>query len=186
MDVKIVIDGKNGYDYQFKGTLDLREFDDIKNRFRKKTGKIPEISKPNWWYKKSDFGLFFLNEMRRRYKGNIEMIALEIVSDDEWREFFPVFKRFFPTMGEYSAVKNNVAFWNSFSSKVIEDAYFVKWVILRQYGYLDYESMCNMPFKEMMMMYYYGLLGKIFLNAERYADRGLVPPEEEQEEDMYR
>lgn len=187
MDVKIEIDFKDET-YQFKSTLDLREFNDIKERFRKKHKKVAQISRPNWWYKKSDFGLFFLNKMR--YKINIQTESLEITSEDEWREFFPVFKNFFPTLGEYGAVKNNIAFWHARTEKVVEDSYFVKWVILEKYGYLDYKSICTMPFKEMMMLYYYSILGKIFSNAAIYAQRGILPPEdeedEEEEENMFR
>lgn len=185
MDVKkIIVDGKKGIDYIFKGTLDLREFNGIKEKFRLKFGKVGEISKPNWWYKKSDFALFFLEQMR--YRKNIQTEPLEINLEDEWREFYPVFKNFFPTLGEYIAVKNNIGFWHGHTEKVVEDRYFVKWVILEKYGYLDYKSICTMPFKEMMMIYYYSILGKIFSNAAMYARRGILPPEDEEEGDMFR
>lgn len=185
MDVKITIDGKKGIDYQFRSTLDLREFNEIKNNFRRKFERVAEISKPNWWYKKSDFGLFFLEYMRHRQ--TVQMEKLPITSEEDWREFYPVFKNFFPTLGEYIAIKNNIGFWHGHTEKVIEDSYFVKWVILEKYGYLDYKSICTMPFKEIMMIYYYGILGKIFSNAAMYARRGILPPEDEEEEgDMFR
>jgi len=185
MDVKkIVVDGKKGIDYIFKGTLDLREFNEIKEKFRVKFGKIPEMSRPNWWYKKSDFGLFFLEYMRDKH--TIQMEKLPITTDEEWREFYPVFKNFFPTIAEYGAVKNNIGFWHGLRTSVIEDSYFVKWTILHEYGYLDYTSICSMPFKEMMMMYYYGILGKIFSNASMYAKQGIMPPEDEEEGEMFR
>lgn len=185
MDVKIEINFKDET-YQFKSTLDLREFSDIKERFRIKHNKIANISKPIWWYKKSDFGLFFLKQMR--YRITVKTEPLDITSEDEWRKFYPVFKNFFPTLVEYNAIKNNIAFWHAYTSKAVEDSYFVKWVILEKYGYLDYKSICTMPFKEMMMIYYYSIIFNVFSNREKYAIRGILSPEdeEEEEENMFR
>jgi hypothetical protein len=170
-------------EHKFYCTLTLESFNEIKEKFRTSRGKVPKLSKPNWWYKQSDFGGFFLYQMKVDKSS-----VIQINSEEEWRAYFPVFKNFFPTLGEYLALKNNVAFWFGHSEKVIEDTYFVKWILLQSYGPTLYKTLADVSFKELMMMYYYGILTKIFSNAEQYASRGIMPPEEEEEEeaDMFR
>lgn len=174
-----------GKEFIFAETMHLAGFNVIKNKFRVKYNKIANISKPNWWYEKSDFGIFLLERLRSMSRKSIQAEPLDIETEDEWREFYPVFKYYFPTLAEYGAIKNNIAFWHSQSTKVIEDNYFIKWVVLHEYGFLDNNSMNLMDFKEMMMLYYYGILDHIFLNAEKFARMSIPPEESEEESDMY-
>jgi len=178
MDVKITID-YGSISHNFYSDLSLETFDEWKEKFRKTTGQIPEISKANWWYKKSDFGLFFLKSL----KVNVNT-PLDIKTDEDWRKFFPVFRNFFPTIGEYGAIKNNVLFWHGLSTKVVEDNYFVRWVLLRSCGSLNFVEISGMHFKDSMMMYYYELSVRIFLNADKYAKAGIIPGEGEEEEEV--
>ena len=156
MDVKkIVIDSKKGIDYIFRSDMTLNEFDDIKMKFATKNG-IPKISKPNWWYEQTPFGLFVLKRLAKDFRVTDEF------SKEEWRMFYPVFMHYFPTIKEYGGIKNNVAFWNGKSDRVLEDSYYIKWVILHRHGILNYGELQKMPFKEAMILYYYAMINNIF------------------------
>lgn len=165
MDVKIIIDSKKGFDHQFRNDMTLSEFDHYKMKFAIKHG-VPKLSKPNWWYEETPFGMFLLHKLCLNptigYKISIE-------TKEEWREFYPLFKHYFPSLNEYNGIKNNVAFWNGKTDRVIEDSFYIKWIILNKYGLLNYGELKKMPFKEAMMLYYYAMLDNLFQRAEQFS-----------------
>jgi len=154
-----------GMEIKFKDDMSLKEFDDMKLKFAIKNG-VPNLSKPNWWYEKEPFSLFVLERLCLNCKIGQEF---QIETKEEWREFYPLFKHYFPTMNEYIGIKNNVAFWNGRSDRVLEDSYYIKWVLLHRHGILNYGELTKMPFKEAMVLYYYAMLNNIFDRAEAYA-----------------
>ena len=92
----------------------------------------------------------------------------DIETKEEWRMFYPLFKHYFPTLNEYNGIKNNVAFWNGRSDRVLEDSFYIKWVVLNKYGLLNYAELKKMPFKEVMMLYYYAMINNMFEKAENF------------------
>lgn len=161
MDVKIDYKDK---ELRFNGDLTLNQFDYIKYKFALKHG-APKINEPKWWYIKTTFGLFFLEKLCI----NCKIGELEIENKDDWIKFYPLFKHYFPSIAEYANIKVNVAFWNGRSEQLIEDSYYIKWAILNKYGTLTYNELCDMPFKEAMMLYYYVMLNNIFERADMYS-----------------
>jgi len=161
MDVKIEYKGR---ELRFNGDMTLNQFDYIKIKFATKNG-APNLNQPNWWYKKTPFGLFLLKQLCT----NCKIGELEIETKEDWIELYPFFKHYFPTISEYANIKVNVAFWNGRSEKLIEDSYYIKWAILNNYGNIRYNELSDMPFKEAMMLYYYVMLNNIFIRAEAYS-----------------
>ena len=159
MDVKIDFKKK---EIKFKGDMSLSEFDHMKMKFASRNG-APQMSKPNWWYKQSPFGLYFLKQLVRDFR------IVDEFDKEEWRLFYPIFRHYFPTIKEYAGIKNNIAFWNGRTDSVLEDAYYIKWVLLHRHGLLNYGELQQMPFKEAMVLYYYAMLNNIFERADNYS-----------------
>lgn len=146
-------------DSKFEDTLNLTKLNKIKLDFFKKFNKPADTKKPEWWYKKTDFGVFFLNEML--VKSRIDE-KVEPKDEDEWREYYPLFKHFFPTKGEYSRLKNNVLSWYGIIDSITEDTYFIRWVNLKNYCLSSLNEIESLPFKEQMMLYYYAMLNRVY------------------------
>lgn len=170
---------------RFKDNMSLSDFDYIKLKFSIRNG-APKLSRPNWWYEMSDFSLFFLKKLCLNCKTGNELI---VETKEEWREFYPLFKHYFPTLNEYNGIKNNVAFWNGRHDRVSEDAFYIKWVILHTSGLLDYGELKKIPFKEAMMLYYYAMLNNMFEKAENFskvAIQEMRKDMEKESEELYR
>lgn len=161
MDVKI--DYKDR-ELRFNGDMTLNQFDYIKIKYASKNGS-PKINEPKWWYTKTPFGVFLLGQLCT----NCKIGELEIETKDDWIQFYPFFKHYFPTISEYSNIKINVAFWNGRSEQLIEDSHYIKWAILNKYGNLTLSELNDLPFKEAMMLYYYVMLNNIFERADQYS-----------------
>jgi len=172
------IDYKGEY-LTFRDDMSLKDFDNIKSKFTTNNG-MPNISKPNWWYEKSPFALFVVKKLCLNPSIDYE---IKIETKEEWREFYPLFKHYFPTMNEYIGIKNNVAFWNGRSDRVLEDSFYIKWVILHKYGLLTYDELNKMPFKETTIMYYYAMLNNMFEKAENFSKVALTEMRKDMEKE---
>lgn len=123
--------------------LTLLEFLKIQDTYPEQTGIVDE----KWWYEKNNFAINFLEY--------ITGIALDDISEEEWKLFYPAFKAYFPTTEEYSAIISNIFFLHGRTMLAIENEHFVKYLLLRQLGNLKLENINKLPLKEGIMLYYY-------------------------------
>ena len=71
--------------FKFRDKLTFKEYMDIQDNYPEAT----EIEDETWWFKKTPFGEYFLI--------NISLIPLEVITEKEWKNFYPIFRKFFPT-----------------------------------------------------------------------------------------
>jgi hypothetical protein len=167
-----------GKEYKFRTDMYIWQY----HKWRKEFGIDPETTLPDWWMKKSEFGLYILHKL---LTNGVKVLDID---EEDWELFFPVFHHYFVTPTEFDAIKNNVMFWNGKSEKVYENSSFIDWVLTEQYQILSDEDRKNMGFKNQMILYYYAVLNRVTQNAQDIADRlGYVPEnqEKEPEENMY-
>ena len=152
-----MIVGKAEKQYEFKDDISLIEYDFIKKNAKFLDVEIP-ISSVDWWKERSTFGEMFLE--------NIEISADFVTIDyTDWEMFHPVFEMFFVTPEEYEVMKNNVLFINAKTDLVIDDYYFIEWIL-----FTFHKIETEMSFKKRMIFYYYTLMNIIIGNVKNFED----------------
>lgn len=109
--------------------------------------KLPDKAK--WWYRKTDFGIYFLNKIKKSAS------SIKEIDGKDWKIFRPILKNFFPTLTERKRALANSQFLIGNLEKPSEDYYFVKYILLDKFGKLTNEELEDMNYKDVIMMYKY-------------------------------
>jgi len=129
--------------YSFGNSMTLTEYFDFQDNYGKKTS----IDSEKWWLTKSQYGEDLLQ--------HISKIELPEIPEEDWSVFHPVFAGLFPTPEEYYIILNNLRFLHGQSVGVVENSWFVKYLLMKECGELTLKDISNMNVKDALMLYYY-------------------------------
>lgn len=137
-----------GVHYSFSTSYSFREIQRIIYEYPYPS-EIPD--KVNWWYRKTDFGEYFLDMV------NLSIVSIQKVGirGCDWKLFRPVFREYFPTITENRRLSLNLQFLLGGLASPVHDYYFAKYVTLLNFGKLNNEEIDNMNHKDALMLYKY-------------------------------
>lgn len=126
-----------------------RIIDDYQGRFPKLEKNVKE-----WWYEKTDFGVYFLEQMLSRDERN-DSTELPEIEEDDWALFMPVLRSFFPNRTELNTIVHNVKFLSGDVSSPIENLYWMEYLFAEKYGQLELKDLRDMNYKKVRIFYNY-------------------------------
>ena len=166
----IVVIEYKGRVINFDEKVTFREYFEIQEAYEEPTG----IENEGWWLKKSDFGQYIL----RKFSSYPE---LEIHEED-WEKFHPALNLYFPSPEEYYGIISNIRFLHGFIPLAIENKYFLKYLLMRDFGKITFKEIENIPVKDALMLYYYCANNNIL----DVFDVDVFQKREEKKNEMYR
>jgi len=137
--------------------------------------KLPDKAK--WWYRKSDFGVYFLIKIKN------SALPLPEIDGKDWKFFRPIFKCYFPTLTEKRRALRNSQFLIGNLETPAEDYYFIKYILMEKFGGLTNKELENMKYKDAIMLYKYVVDSMITIRmTANYIQGNIIKKQEEQEE----
>lgn len=140
----VEIDGKT---CGFRIDFNFQQVEEIKESYR----KYVSFSKPNWWYRKSDFALYFLKKIGVNLPLNFD------VPKKEWYKVIPVLRHYFVTISEFKAIINNCIFLAGGDVLLVEDKWFTTYMLMRNFGSVKENNINNMSYKSARVLFIYSI-----------------------------
>ena len=136
-------------EYKFKNNLNFKQVRAIVDKY----GKPLHLPVAHWWYKKTDFGMFFLQKLCST--------KLPDIPEEEWYLFVPVLKNYFITFQEFKDIVHNALYLQGAEKMPREDTNFMSFVLIKEFSRLTYKEILALPYKKAIVLYVYSIARKM-------------------------
>jgi len=158
-----------GKRYRFETKMSFDKYFNFQDNYDKKIA----INSEKWWLKRTTYGEDLLIHLSKE--------ELPEITDEDWETFHPIFAEIFPTPQEYYILLNNLRFLHGQSVGVIENSWFIKYLLMKECGELTLKVIGAMNIKDALMLYYYVINNRL---VEMYGTKLFDDPDEEEEDGM--